>query len=42
MMDPILEKLCEENDLTPDEFLTEEELTALGVPDESPNENGEE
>lgn len=40
-MVPILEKLCEENGLTPEQFLTEEELFALGEPDEIPDEEGE-
>lgn len=41
MRDPILEKLCEEAGLTPDVFITEEELAELGEPDEKPDENGE-
>ena len=41
MLDPIIEKLCEENGLTPDAFITEEELAALGEPDEKPDEDGE-
>lgn len=38
MRDPLLEKLCEESGLTPDDFLTEEELAALGEADEKPDE----
>lgn len=41
MLEPIIEKLCEENGLTPDVFITEEELSALGEPDEKPDEDGE-
>ena len=41
MRDPLLEKLCEEAGLTPDDFLTEEELAALGEPDEKPDDEEE-
>jgi len=41
MQDPILEKLCEENGLSTDNFLTEEELLILGKPDEIPEEEGD-
>lgn len=33
-VDPLLDKLCKENGLTSDDFLTEQELFELGVPDE--------
>lgn len=33
-VDPLLEKLCNENGLTPDDFLSEKELYELGKPDE--------
>lgn len=36
-----MKNLCDENGLTPDQFLTEEELVALGEPDEIPDEEGE-
>lgn len=33
-VDPLLEKLCKENGLTPDDFPSEQEFYELGVPDE--------
>ena len=33
-VDPLLEKLCKENGLTPEDFPTQQEFFEMGVPDE--------
>lgn len=40
--DPLLNKLCKENGLQPEDFITEKELFYLGEPDEKLQDGTEE
>lgn len=34
--DPLLKRLCEENGLSPEDFISDEDLYEMGQPDEKP------